>query len=440
MKNQCLKEFVKYSSCNVIGMIGLSCYILGDTFFVAKALGTDGLTALNFCIPVYSIMVAVGLMIGIGGAARYTIFRASGEKEKSDTVFMHSLVLGGAAAVIFTVIGLLFAKPIVSLLGAEGHVLTLSEIYVKTLLCFSAAFLLNNILLAFVRNDGNPALSMTAMLVSSFSNIILDYIFLFPMKMGMFGAVFATGLSPVISIIILSLHFFRHKNGFSLCKFKPELKRFGGILSLGLSSFVTEMSSAISVLVFNLVILGISGSIGVAAYGVVANVALVAISISNGVAQGMQPLASKYYGGGESNKLKKVYYYGAVSVLSAAALVYIFSFLFTNNLVKVFNSENDLVLQTLAEKGVRLYFSGFFFAGINIITAAFISATANARDAFIISILRSCVLLIPMVFVMSKLFEMNGVWLSFVVTEFIVMAVSIFMFRKNINNRVNERS
>ena len=97
----CFKDFVKYSSLNVLGMIGLSCYILADTFFVSKGLGADGLTALNLAIPIYSFVHGSGLMIGMGGSTRYSILKSQNDREAANRTFTNAVILALCFAITF---------------------------------------------------------------------------------------------------------------------------------------------------------------------------------------------------------------------------------------------------------------------------------------------------------------------------------------------------
>ena len=428
--NMVTKKFMKYVSTNIIGMIGLSCYILADTFFVAKALGTVGLAALNFSISIFSIMQGFGLMLGIGGATRYAVLKSENNAKRYNQVFTHTLCLGALLSIVFLLVSLFFTEPLSRFLGAEADSLPLTKIYLKTLLAFAPFFLTNNIMLAFVRNDGNPKLSMTAMLVSSFSNIVLDYIFMFPLGMGMFGAAFATGLSPVISLCILILHFIRKKHGFHICKCKIHIRTATTILSLGFSSFITELASAIALITFNLIILRVEGTVGVAAYGVVANIALIAVSIFTGVAQGLQPLASSYFGRGELDSVKSVLKLALQTGIVLAGVVYLVVFCFSDQIIVAFNSEGNAILSQIAKKGIIIYFLGFFFAGSNIITAAFFSASYYAKYAMLIALLRSCIIMVPAVLLLGVILGMTGIWASFAVTEFLVLLLSFFLLKR----------
>lgn len=421
-KNVILKNFLKYVSLNVLGMIGLSCYILADTFFVSKALGANGLAALNFSISIYCIISGAGLMIGMGGATKYAILKAQNKHEEANSIFTQTFGTGLGVGIVFTLIGIFFTTSIAKLLGADESTLFMTVTYLTTILCFSPCFILNNVLIAFVRNDGNPKLSMTAMLIGSLSNIILDYVFIFPLGMGMFGAAFATGLAPVISMGVLSLHFIKKHNKFRLAKSKVSIKSIGDILSLGLSAFITEVSSGIVLIVFNLVILRFEGNIGIAAYGIVANFALVVTAIFTGIAQGIQPLASNGYGTKDQKLLKHVLRYAFILSSAIAAIVYVLVFTGSEYIIAAFNSENNKALIPIAINGFKLYFIGFFFAGINIIACAFLSAIEQPKKAFLISSIRGCIAIVPLVFILSNWMGMNGVWLAFVFAE--VIAVS----------------
>ena len=201
-----LKEFFRYVSQNVLGMIGLSCYILADTFFIARGLGTKGLTALNLAIPVYSFVNGCGLMLGMGGATKYSIFRGKKEDKKGNQIFFHAVAFALVFAAVFMLTGIFLSDRLALVLGADREVFDMTRVYLRVILLFSPAFIFNDIFVCFVRNDGNPKLSMIAMLLGSFSNIILDYIFIFPLNLGILGAVLATGFAPVISMCILSKH------------------------------------------------------------------------------------------------------------------------------------------------------------------------------------------------------------------------------------------
>lgn len=448
-----LSRFIQYVSKNVIGMIGLSCYILADTFFIARGLGENGLTALNLVIPIYSFMNGLGLMIGMGGATRYTILKTNEKKEQMSAVFTQAVVFAFGVSLLFMIMGIVGSNQISRWLGADDSIYKITTIYLRTLLCFAPLFFLNNVMICFVRNDGNPSLSMAAMLIGSISNIWLDYLFVFPCKLGMFGAALATGTAPIISLCILSFHKIQKKNQFHL-RIKEHdsdnkefinrnvytmvKNRIGNIACikdicmLGSASLITEVSSGIVMIIFNVIILKIQGNMGVAAYGIIANIALVVIAIFTGIAQGIQPIVSQNYGLGEKKNLSKIYRYGMVTAIIISGLIYIIVTGFSEQIIELFNKEKNIELQKIATEGMYLYFTAFFFSGINIVTATFFGAIDQPIQSFFISMLRGFIVIIPVVFLLSACFGMTGVWIALTCAEFITVLYSIFciMFRR----------
>lgn len=432
MKMSIKNTFMRYILTNIIGMIGLSCYILADTFFVSKGLGVQGLTALNLSISIYSFINATGLLIGIGGATKYSIYQARNKHNKANIIFTNSIKIGILLGIFFLLIGLFGSSTLSSLLGADENIFHMTNTYLKTLLCFAPFFILNNIFIAFIRNDGNPKLSMTGMLIGSLSNIILDYIFIFPLQWGMFGAAFATGLAPIISMCILTRHYIKKKNRFHFHKSKLSIKQITYICSLGVSSFITEIASGIILIVFNLLILNISGNIGVAAYGIVANLALVATSIFTGIAQGTQPLLSENFGQENNKKILQLFKYAIYASLVVSIVLYALIVIFNNQLVEIFNRDHIKILSKTASDGLIIYFAGFFFAGINIITSAVLSSINEPRHAFTISILRSGCIIVPVALFLSYFFKMAGIWLSFPLSEIITLILGAFLAKKSL--------
>lgn len=419
--------FIKYTFLNVLGMIGLSCYILADTFYVARALGANGLTALNLAIPIYSFIHGCGLMVGMGGATRYSLMKGQTKQQNTDSIFTHSIQLSFAISACFFLLGALFSGSISTLLGADSTTFGMASTYLKVILMFAPLFMLNNVILCFVRNDGNPKLSMSAMLIGSFSNILLDYVFMFPLQMGMFGAALATGMAPAISLLILSLHFIYRKNHMKPVKTIPSFTDLKNIISLGTSSLVVEMSSGIVMITFNTVILSIQGNIGVAAYGIIANLSLVVLSIFTGISQGVQPLVSTNYGSGSLPNVKKVFHYALTTGILFAVIIYIITYVFATPIAGIFNKEHNPLLSSIAVEGMHIYFIAFLFVAVNTITAGFFSSCDKPGAAFLISILRGFVIILPTTFLLSKLCGLRGVWLAFPVAELLTAMIAVLL-------------
>ncbi|MGN0470491.1 MAG: MATE family efflux transporter [Acutalibacteraceae bacterium] len=424
-KNNTLRQFAKYVSMNILGMIGFSFYVLADTFFIADKLGSLGLASLNVAIPAFSVMQALGLMLGIGGATKYSVYREQGNITAARKVFSDTFSVGFAVSAVLMISGIFFSQGIAALLGADGEIINDTTTYIRTFLCFAPVFVTNNIFLAFVRNDGAPSISMSAMLSSSFSNVVLDYIFIFPLNLGMFGAAFATSLSALISLAILLTYTVTKSKTLKIRLTIPKISNIRNIMTLGLSSFITEMSSAVVIIAFNLVIAEISGNTGIAAYGIIVNTALVVISIFTGIAQGIQPLVSTAYAHCEKAVMKRTFVYALILELIISVSVYSIVFAFSDGIIAIFNSENNTALVPIAKTGFEIYFAGFFFAGFNIISSAYLSAGERAANAFLISIMRGLVIILPSVIILALLFGMNGVWFSFVFAEMLTSVIAV---------------
>ena len=271
--------FWKYISLGIFGMIGSAGTILADAFFVSDRLGAAGLAAMNIAICMFGLMNGIGLLFGIGGATRYTIANAQGDNVKANQIFSLSFFTALFVGGLLAIIGLFFSQPISYLLGANAETIVMCNIYLKTILLFAPAFICNHLLMAFVRNDGNPGLSTCAMMIGSITNIVLDYLFMYPLNMGIFGAAMATGLAALIGISISGIHIFLAKGNLQFVYTRFHFKEIVAIISLGTSSFITEFSSSIVIVVYNLLILNKTGNMGVAAYGIVANLALMVLAV-----------------------------------------------------------------------------------------------------------------------------------------------------------------
>ena len=388
-------DFLNYVSLNILGQMAFSCYTLADTFFVSASLGANGITALNLAFPVFCLLNGTGLMIGMGGGTRYSILKSRGDNEKANQVFTTAACMAACAAAVFVLAGGFFSGALAKMLGADRTVFDMTNTYLKVMLLFAPAFLFNHLLQCFVRNDENPSLSMAAMITGSLSNVILDYIFIFPLRMGIFGAIFATGLAPVISMAILSSYFIRKKNQFHFAKGLPSAKSVLEIISSGVPSFVTEATSGIVMLVFNFIILGLEGNTGVAAFAVITVISLVVVAIYTGLSQGIQPILSLNHGAGNSSNVKSILKYALITVLLLSGAIYTTIFLGASQLVSIFNSENNGTLQVLAVRGLRLYFLACPFIGFNIVTATYFTSTERPRPAQIISLSRGFFVLVP---------------------------------------------
>ena len=423
------KQFFKYVSQNIFGLLGTSCYILADTYFIAQAAGTDGVTLLNLCLPIYNLIFAFGSMIGLGAATRYAILRAQGDA-RAQRYFSNAIFSVCILAVPFMLVGIFRPDGLLRLMGGDADIVALGMNYARIFLMFTPFFMCNYVVASFVRNDGDPSLAMVATLSGSLFNVVFDYIFIFPMGLGLPGAALATAISPILSIAVCSAHFIRKSNTITFVRKAPSVRLLAQSCQLGISGFVGELSSGVTTTVFNFLLLRLAGNVAVAAYGVVANFALVATAIFNGVAQGAQPLVSQCYGKNEMAGARKLLLLGCGTALGLAALLYGVVFGYTDALTALFNSENSALMAEFAHSGMRIYFVGYFFAGCNIVAAGYLGAVNRPAEASITSLCRGMVAIVVCSLVLSALFGMNGVWAAFSVSEAITLALTVFLLKR----------
>ena len=423
------KQFFKYVSQNIFGLLGTSCYILADTYFIAQAAGTDGVTLLNLCLPIYNLIFAFGSMIGLGAATRYAILRAQGDA-RAQRYFSNAIFSVCILAVPFMLVGIFRPDGLLRLMGGDADIVALGMNYARIFLMFTPFFMCNYVVASFVRNDGDPSLAMVATLSGSLFNVVFDYIFIFPMGLGLPGAALATAISPILSIAVCSAHFIKKSNTITFVRKAPSVRLLAQSCQLGISGFVGELSSGVTTTVFNFLLLRLAGNVAVAAYGVVANFALVATAIFNGVAQGAQPLVSQCYGKNEMAGARKLLLLGCGTALGLAALLYGIVFGYTDVLTALFNSENSALMAAFAHSGMRIYFVGYFFAGCNIVAAGYLGAVNRPAEASITSLCRGMVAIVVCSLVLSALFGMNGVWAAFPVSEAITLALTVFLLKQ----------
>ena len=228
------------------------------------------------------------------------------------------------------------------------------------------------------------------------------------------------------------VHFLSKKNNVRFCFNLPSVKKLILSCSLGLVAFVGEISNGIITVVFNFILLSLVGNIAVAAYGVIANSALVGVAMLNGVSQGLQPVASETYGKGEKKDLKKIYMYSlSVGMIIAGVLVALVM-AFAPNIIDAFNNENSDILANYAIPGIRIYFIGFIPAAFNIITAGFYSATGRGKESSLIAISRGIVAIIVFALILPGIFGITGVWSSFFAAEMFTVILCIILMRKSL--------
>ncbi|MCL2564168.1 MAG: MATE family efflux transporter [Oscillospiraceae bacterium] len=426
------KTFVKYVSLNIIGMITASALVFIDAIFISIALGADGLTAISLTAPIFSIVFGLGLMLGEGGGSKYAANMAVEKEEKANAFFTLSIKTCLMIAVPLVVIGLLFAEPLSMFLGADAYIMPEVSAYARVLLAFSPAIMLYYALESFVRNDGTPGTATISSVILYATNIALNYVFIILLDLRMLGSGLATSIAALFALGYLLYHW-RKKARFHFAAVFAAGKKRAAIFSIGAPSFLGNILFGLTILAFNWVFLQHLGNIGVAAFGIVSTLATVVFAIFIGIAQGMQPMASHFYGKRDAENLYKVLKYAILTGVGFAILFIAAVFLFTEPLVSVLNQEQDMVLAAelaaLAAGGARIYFIGFVFAGITLASTYFLAATGAPKRALVLSALQNGGIIL---FMLALAYQggVTGIWASYPTFELPLALLSLFFLAR----------
>ena len=424
------KLFFRYLIPSICGTMVTSIYVLADTIIIGKGIGIDAMAALNIILPLFNIFFGTGLLFGVGGSVLMSISRGKGDPKRGNCYFTTSFLLNLITCVIYMVVFLLFKKPILIFLGATPVTLPYVLDYAPYILWGLAAFSFSSFLQTFVRNDGAPKLSMAAVISGGVLNIILDCIFVFLLKMEMAGAAFASVCGSILTVCILSTHFFTKSNNlhFSFEKFSPRF--ISDIYKTGTTSFLIEISSGIVMFIFNLQLINYIGDIGVSMYGVITNTSIVVMCLCNGINQASQPILSTNHGAGLHERTQKIRKLGIKTAVVICSVPAVLGLLVPNLFTYIFLNPTPLIL-LLSSTAIRIYFTAFFVTGVNMFIVGYFQSVIKPHLSLLLCLLRGCILSVLFVYILPPLIGVNGIWMSVPLAEFITLFLGIFFLKKN---------
>lgn len=429
------KLFFHYLIPAICATMVTSIYVLADTIIIGKGIGATAVAALNIALPIYNVFFGFGLLFGVGGSVLMSIHRGSGNKEKADGYFSMSLILNILMWVIATVVCMIFMEDIAWLLGATDETIGYIMDYIPCIILGTGAFLFSSFLQTFIRNDGAPKLSMNGVIAGGVANIILDYVFVYPMDMGMFGAALATVIGSTLTVLILLTHFFSSKNQLKFSLKGVKLSYVRDIFANGFTSFIIEAASGFTIFVFNQQLLKYFGNTGITVYGIICNTAIVVTCLCKGIEQAAQPILSINYGAGLSKRLLKVQSLSVRTSLIVCAVPVILGLIVPNMFTYIFINPDATILE-MSAPAIRIYFSGFIFLGINMVFICYFQSVAKAAASLTLCLLRGCVLITAFVCILPVCIGKNGIWFAFPAAELVTMLIGIIIYRKE-KRRIN---
>lgn len=421
------RQFLNYAIPSMLAMFVSSLYTIVDGIFVGQGVGDLALAAVNLVMPFTIMLFGIATMLAVGGGALVSKYIGAKEEEKAISIFRQVFKFAFILSIFVSVSCVIFAGPLVKLLGATPNTADLAKDYMRYYAMFCIPNLIGIILNSFVRNDSRPRLAMIATISGAVTNIVLDYLFIFPLGFGIKGAAIATGLGQIVTVSILLSHFLLKRGILSLGHVKLSLETIKMFGKIGLPSFLAEVTFSVIILLQNIVIVRVMGDMGLAAFSIINYLTTNVYMVLLGASVGVQPLIS--YNFGAKCKEKMLDYY-RMTKWTCVVINIIFAgicFIFGKQLCHIFTSNPEVI--RIGYIGLNLFNLGFFATGFNLSTTMYYQAIEVPKYANMICACRSVLIFPICLFTLSWLLGENGVWIAFLISE----VLTIFIMNTRVN-------
>lgn len=434
LRDDVKKLYVKFLSTSVLSALVVSVYAFVDTIAIGQSEGPLGTAAMAVIVPLYGLFAFFSTLCGIGGAVQMSKAKGEGNENKGNKYFTSSLFLMGAITIVVWILLALFHKPVFKFFGTNSEIMSYVMAYAKWMLFFFPAFIFPPSIGAFIRNDGNPNLVMTAVTVGGCINIFGDWFFVFPLKMGIRGAAIATVLGVLAQTFIMCIHFFTKK-----CKLKivrPSLSQSRDILlsiiniaKVGFGSGIVELGTVVIAILMNNQILKYGSTTELAIYGVILTIFQLFAAIFSGVGQAIQPLVSSNFGAGNHHRNRQFWNMAFVTVIFLGLIFTLLGELFPVAITKLFIDATPEVIQ--AAPGIfRLFFLLFIPAGISVLSIYYLQSIMCHKKAMVISLMRGIVVSGMLILILPLFLRLTGIWIALPTSELIVSVLCLFYIHK----------
>lgn len=405
-------------------------YNVVDGIFVGQGVGSAALGAVNIGVPFITFVIAIAAMFPMGGATVVAIRMGRGDKEGANHAFMTAFAMTLAVSVLLTIVGTVFAQQIVDLSGASklsSEMREMSKQYLFFYSAFSIPALLSTSLSVFVRNDGSPTLAFVGMCTGAVANIFLDWLFIFPLQMGVVGAAVASGLGQICSVLVLLTHFLRKKGDLRIKAFKIDVSLIQKITKRGIPEAFTQLATPVTAVCYNLMLASLIGDIGVSTFSVLSYISSLANAILSGVAQGLQPLWGQCYGRKDTGEMNWYFRSGMVINTILSVIIFGILFFFDVPVIYIFNQEPELVQNATAV--LPLFALSFIPMAYNLIYTAFLFSTKRTEASNVIAISRGIVLKALAIFCIPLIFGTDAIWIAPFIAESMTLIIAIVLKR-----------
>ena len=423
--------YFKYLSAAFGSALISSIYGMVDMAMVGQYQGPDGTAALAVVAPVWNVIYSLGLLTGIGGSVIFSARRGSSTRsDGGENQYFTAAVIGSVLLAVLAWLGLLFfERPLLTFFGADEALLALAQRYLAPIKYVFPIFLFNQMLAAFLRNDGDPGLATLGVLSGGIFNVFGDYFFVFPCDMGIYGAGLATAIGSVVSFLVLMTHFLRRRNTLRLVRVERLPRKLWEITVSGFSSFFIDVAMGILTVLFNRQIMRYLGSDALAVYGPIINVSTFVQCCAYSVGQAAQPIISTNYGAGKGSRIRETLRLALYTTAAFALFWTALSFAAPNLYIRVFMSPTPEIL-TIAPAIIRVYALSFLLLPLNIFSTYYFQSIMQPRAALIVSVARGLVISGILILLLPVLTGPDSLWFAMPVTELLTAVYTAFAIRR----------
>lgn len=426
------KSLLIFAMPTIIMTVFMSLYTMVDGIFVANFVSADALAGLNLVIPALNVLASLAVLISTGGSV--VISRKLGEgkdqeaKEDLSSIVLLTVLFG----VVVMILGIVFADPVLQLLGTTESLYQVAYDYYSMLILFTIPCLLQVQFQYFFVTAGAPALGLICVIAGGVSNVVLDYLFIVPMGMDIRGAALATGIGYSIPAVVGLVWFSVNRSGmlnFTAPRFRLSTLR--ECVVNGIGSMIINLAGAVVTWLFNRTIVIYLNEIGISAATIVLYARFMLNSVLSGYSSGVAPVISFNYGRKDFAQVKFLFRTSLKAVLAGSALVCLASVLLRDAIVALFAS-GEPELAELARRGIFLFAFSYLFSGVNTFAANLFSALNSGKTSAFMACMNTFVFLVGAMLLLPGLgLGADGVWLAVPVAELLSLFLTVFLLRKN---------
>lgn len=427
-KPHTVKSLLLFALPTTVMMIIMSLYTIVDGIFISRFVSTNALSSLNIAFPLINIVMGAGIMLATGGNAIVSRKLGEGQKEGARSTFTAILVLNLIIGFASAGLSNLFAVPIARMLGASDLLLEDCVTYLRWMMGFAPAMMLQILFQMFFVTEGRPGIGLFLTILSGICNIVLDYILIVPMQLGIAGAAIATVTGYLVSAIAGVIYFSTARRSLWLTAFRFSAREILETCFNGSSEMVSNLASGIITFLFNLLMLYYVGEDGVAAITILQYSQFLLNALYMGFSQGVSPIIGFNYGSKNHSQLHQVYKTCMIFIAATSVATFLLAELAGGIIVGVFAQPGTPVF-ALARGGFTLFAFSFLFSGINLFASALFTALSNGRVSAIISFIRTFGLIAASLAILPILLGVTGIWLAIPIAEAGAMILSFRCIR-----------